>query len=93
MVKKVIVVGAGLSGLSAAITLENEGISVTVLESSDRPGGRVTSDVIDGFICDRGFQLINANYPEIKRLDLAKDLDFKIAPRTVGICLGNQRHV
>jgi phytoene dehydrogenase-like protein len=39
-----------------------------VLESSDRPGGRVTSDVIDGFVCDRGFQLINANYPEIKRL-------------------------
>jgi phytoene dehydrogenase-like protein len=58
MVKKVIVVGAGLSGLSAAITLENEGISVTVLESSDRPGGRVTSDVIDGFICDRGFRLM-----------------------------------
>ena len=60
MVKKVVVIGAGLAGLSAAITLENEGVSVTVLESSDRPGGRVSSDVIDGFICDRGFQLINA---------------------------------
>ena len=53
MGKKVIVIGAGLAGLSAAITLENEGASVTVLESSDRPGGRVTSDVIDGFVCDQ----------------------------------------
>jgi phytoene dehydrogenase-like protein len=76
MVKKVVVIGAGLAGLSAAITLENEGVSVTVLESSDRPGGRVSSDVIDGYICDRGFQLINANYPEIKRLGLIKDINF-----------------
>jgi phytoene dehydrogenase-like protein len=76
MVKKVVVIGAGLAGLSAAITLESEGVCVTVLESSDRPGGRVNSDVIDGYICDRGFQLINANYPEIKRLGLIKDINF-----------------
>lgn len=76
MGKNIIVIGAGLAGLSAAITLESEGASVTVLESSDRPGGRVTSDVIDGFICDRGFQLINANYPEVKRLGIIKEVDF-----------------
>ena len=91
MVKKVIVVGAGLSGLSAAITLENEGISVTVLESSDRPGGRVTSDVIDGFICDRGFQLINANYPEIKRIGIIKEIDFVSATSVIEVARNEDR--
>jgi len=91
MVKKVIVVGAGLSGLSAAITLENEGISVTVLESSDRPGGRVTSDVIDGFVCDRGFQLINANYPEIKRIGIIKEIDFVSATSVIEVARNEDR--
>jgi phytoene dehydrogenase-like protein len=91
MVKKVIVVGAGLSGLSAAITLENEGISVTVLESSDRPGGRVTSDLIDGFICDRGFQLINANYPEIKRIGIIKEIDFVSATSVIEVARNEDR--
>jgi predicted NAD/FAD-dependent oxidoreductase len=91
MVKKVIVVGAGLSGLSAAITLENEGISVTVLESSDRPGGRVTSDVIDGFICDRGFQLINVNYPEIKRIGIIKEIDFVSATSVIEVARNEDR--
>ena len=55
---EVLIVGAGLAGLNAAIHLEAAGVEVTVIESSDRAGGRVASDVIDGFICDRGFQLI-----------------------------------
>ena len=47
----VLIIGAGLAGLSAAITLQAAGRDVRIIESSDRPGGRVTSDVIDGFIC------------------------------------------
>ncbi|MSY93314.1 MAG: FAD-dependent oxidoreductase [Actinobacteria bacterium] len=88
---KVIVIGAGLAGLSAAITLQNEGVSVTVLESSDRPGGRVTSDVIDGFICDRGFQLINANYPEIQRLGIIKDFEFISASSVIEVARDDKR--
>ena len=91
MPKKVIVIGAGLAGLSAAITLQNEGVDVTVLESSDRPGGRVTSDVIDGFICDRGFQLINANYPEIKHLEIMKDIDFVVASSVIEMARNDAR--
>ena len=68
----VLVVGAGLAGLSAAIHLQNAGRSVTVIESSDRAGGRVTSDHIDGYICDRGFQLINSKYPALIELDGVK---------------------
>ena len=88
-----VVIGAGLAGLSAALTLQEAGHSVTVIDGADRAGGRIATDVIDGFILDRGFQLINLNYPEIKRLGLAAELDFKIAPRTVGICIGNKRFV
>lgn len=91
MVKKVVVIGAGLAGLSAAITLESEGVCVTVLESSDRPGGRVSSDVIDGYICDRGFQLINANYPEIKRLGLIKDINFISASSVIEVARDERR--
>ena len=54
----VIVVGAGLSGLACAQRLTAAGIEVTVLEASDAVGGRVRTDVIDGFRCDRGFQLV-----------------------------------
>lgn len=80
-----VVIGAGLAGLSAALTLQEAGAEVTVLESSDRVGGRVASDLIDGFILDRGFQLINLNYPEIKRWGIGEYLSFLTAPRSVRI--------
>ena len=80
-----VVIGAGLAGLSAALTLQDAGAEVTLLESSDRAGGRVASDLIDGFILDRGFQLLNMNYPEVKRWGIESELDFKLAPRSVRI--------
>jgi phytoene dehydrogenase-like protein len=89
---EVLVVGAGLAGINAAITLEAAGVDVTVIEASDRPGGRVASDVIDGFICDRGFQLINACYPALVELDVIKELDFIKAPRVIEVSLGENRH-
>jgi len=80
-----LVVGAGLAGMSAAITLQKNGAEVAVLEASDRAGGRVASDQIDGFTLDRGFQLINANYSEIKKGNYLNGADFQVAPRTVGV--------
>ena len=88
----VLVIGAGLAGLSAAIYCEAAGLDVTVLEASDRAGGRVSSDLIDGFICDRGFQLINSKYPALQELDVIKDLDFIEAPRVIEVALENGRH-
>ena len=84
-----VVIGAGLAGLSAALTLQKAGAEVTVLESSDRAGGRIASDLIDGFILDRVFQLINANYPEIKRWGIVSELDFNVAPRSVRVSFGS----
>lgn len=89
---EVLVIGAGLAGLSAAIHCEAAGLDVTVIEASDRAGGRVASDVIDGFICDRGFQLINSQYPALKELDVIKDIDFIEAPRVIEVALGDRRH-
>jgi protoporphyrinogen oxidase len=72
-----IVVGAGLAGLTAVRELEKTGRSVLLLEATNTVGGRVKSDYIDGFICDRGFQVINPKYPEVAKSGVLNSLDFK----------------
>ena len=61
----VIIVGGGLSGISAAKRLEKEGLRPILLEASDRLGGRVRTDEVDGFLLDVGFQVVLNSYPEI----------------------------
>jgi hypothetical protein len=87
----VVIVGAGLAGLSAAITLQEAGVNVEIHEASDRVGGRVATDIIDGFRLDRGFQLINARYPEIIRLGILPELEFIYASRAIDIALDDHR--
>ena len=83
----VIVVGAGLAGLSAAQSLIEAGVDVRVLEASTTVGGRVQTDEINGYRFDRGFQLVNARYPEVEALNIIDKLDFCFAPRAVDIAL------
>ncbi len=73
----VIIVGAGLSGLAAAIHLHRAGKRVRVLEASDGVGGRVRSDHVDGFILDRGFQVLLTAYPEARLMLNYRDLDLR----------------
>ena len=92
MGKPVVVIGAGLAGMSAAIQIQKAGREVIVLEAAERAGGRVQSDLIDGFTCDRGFQLINAKYPELVALDVLDELDFRFADRALNIAIADQTH-
>ncbi len=63
----VVVVGAGLAGLTCARTLADAGVPVTVIEADDGVGGRVRTDHVDGFLVDRGFQVALTAYPEMHR--------------------------
>jgi phytoene dehydrogenase-like protein len=65
---EVAIIGAGLAGLSCALSLEAAGLSVILLEASDAAGGRVRTDLVDGFRLDRGFQVMLTAYPEAMRL-------------------------
>lgn len=69
---KIYIIGSGLSGLVAAIELEKAGFSPVILEAGDEVGGRIRTDRKDGFLLDRGFQVLLTAYPETK-----KYLDYK----------------
>jgi glycine/D-amino acid oxidase-like deaminating enzyme len=78
----VVIVGAGLAGLSAALELTRLGLQVLLLEAAERPGGRIVTDLVDGFRLDRGFQLMNPAYPRWRRLAAAGVLDLdRLSPQ------------
>ena len=91
----VVVVGAGLSGLAAARHLTQHGVEVTVLEGSDAVGGRVRTDLVDGYRLDRGFQLYNPAYPEGARVLDHEALDLRpfIAGARIVLSRGGRRRV
>src|SRR6185312_1203826 len=64
---EVLVIGAGVAGLRCATLLAEAGRDVQVWEASDDVGGRIRTDRVDGFLCDRGFQVLNPGYPELDR--------------------------
>ena len=64
--RPVVVVGAGLAGLCCARELHRRGMPTLVLEASDGVGGRVRTDLHDGFLLDRGFQVLLTAYPECR---------------------------
>ena len=73
----VVIIGAGLAGLRCARRLTELGHEVIVLESNDAVGGRIRTDVVDGFRCDRGFQVLNPAYPAVRRWVDVSTLDLK----------------
>lgn len=75
--QKIYIIGAGISGLIAAYELERAGYSPVILEASDMAGGRVRTDEYDGFLLDRGFQVLLTAYPEAQRYLDYNDLNLK----------------
>lgn len=86
----VVVAGAGLAGLAAARTLQEAGCRVQVLEAGDDVGGRVRTDVVDGFRLDRGFQVLNPAYPAVRSLVDIRALCPRRLPRILRIVDGER---
>ena len=63
-----VIVGGGLAGLSCAVRMEAAGANIRLLEAEEAPGGRVRTDVVDGFRFDRGFQILLTGYPALQGL-------------------------
>jgi protoporphyrinogen/coproporphyrinogen III oxidase len=67
-VGRVVVIGAGIAGLAAAFRLRQAGVNVTVLEATDRPGGRMTTDIVNGHVIERGTQLLLSSFTNVLSL-------------------------
>jgi oxygen-dependent protoporphyrinogen oxidase len=95
MSRRVVVVGAGVCGLSAAFRLQEQGFQVTVLEAAGQVGGKTASAHRDGFILNTGATVLGASYKAF--LDLADDLGvrdqvLKVTP-TIGVVRDGEVHL
>ncbi len=86
----VVIVGAGLAGLACATALHRKGVASVVLEASDGVGGRVRTDVVDGFRLDRGFQILLTAYPEAEAVLDYGALDLRRFEPGASIALGDR---
>ncbi|MGW2491445.1 NAD(P)/FAD-dependent oxidoreductase [Streptomyces sp. NPDC001606] len=87
----VVVVGAGVAGLACAHDLAVAGLDVTVLEADDAVGGRMRTDRVDGFTVDRGFQVVNPAYPQLRRRVPARFVDPRPFLPGVLVHIGDRR--
>ncbi|QGV77061.1 NAD(P)/FAD-dependent oxidoreductase [Streptomyces ficellus] len=81
----VLVVGAGAAGLACARDLLAQGVGVRLLEASDEVGGRMRTDRVEGFVVDRGFQVFNTSYPQVRHRLALRDL--RLRPFTPGVLI------
>lgn len=90
--RHVIVVGAGLAGLCCARTIQRAGHSAHIYEASDGVGGRVRTDMVDGFLLDRGFQVLFTAYPAIKQEIDLESLNLKAFEPGAIICWQGKKY-
>ena len=90
---RVIIVGAGLAGLTCAKVLSERGAQVVVFEASDGVGGRIRTDEKEGFLLDRGFQVYFTAYPVARRHLDHDALDFRSFDPGAIICRGEKKSI
>ncbi len=88
----VVIVGGGLAGLAAARRLDRAGVEWLLVEAADRIGGRVATDVVDGWRLDRGFQVLNTAYPRVSALADLDSLDLRYFTPGVLVRRGGELH-
>ena len=64
---KIHIIGAGVSGLIASKVLEDNGYKPIIIEAADRAGGRVKTDIVEGYQLDHGFQVLLTAYPSAQK--------------------------
>jgi len=90
----VLIVGGGLAGLCCARALQEKGVSFQILEASDGIGGRVRTDEVDGYLLDRGFQVLLTAYPEAEHvLDYARLALKPFAPGAISWYAGRMNRI
>ncbi len=88
----VVIVGGGIAGLACARRLYDHGIAARILEAGRSVGGRIKTDRHDGYLLDRGFQVLQTAYPEARRvLDLSR-LDLRRFAPGVMIRIGGRAY-
>src|ERR1700742_3586176 len=87
----VVIVGAGVAGLACAQDLVAVGVPVRIVEAGDAVGGRMRTDRQGGFLLDRGFQVFNTAYPQVKRRIDLKALQLKAFTPGVLLQAGDRR--
>lgn len=88
----VVIVGAGMAGLAAARRLREKGHEPLVVEAESRAGGRVHTDVVDGFRLDLGFQVLLTAYPEAQRVFDYERLDLRSFESGAVVRVGDRFH-
>ena len=91
--RNIIVVGGGLSGLCCARTIQRAGHVAHVYEAGDGVGGRVRTDSVDGFLLDRGFQVLFTAYPAIKQEMDLDALDIRAFEPGALVCWSGTRQI
>lgn len=89
----VVIVGGGAAGLAAARHLAAAGAEVMLLEGADRLGGRIVTDMVDGFRLDRGFQVVNTAYPALSDFVDIGQLDLRLFDHAVLVADDRGRHL
>jgi protoporphyrinogen oxidase len=80
---QVLIVGAGLAGLSCAVVLDGLSIPYQIVDASDRPGGKLRTDTSDGYLLDRGFHVVLPDYPEARRFFTEPELELQYFARGI----------
>jgi phytoene dehydrogenase-like protein len=86
----VVVVGAGLAGLTATRGLAKAGLNVKLIDCADRVGGRIKTDLVSGFRLDHGFQLFNPAYPAARKVLNISELELRKFRKGIRIVLDEE---